>query len=1307
MKVSSSISSPSSVMESAAADPPPEILPWLKSLPLAPEFHPTLAEFQDPISYILKIEPQASKFGICKIVPPLQPSPKKTAFSHLGRSFSAAHPQKSPVFPTRHQEIGLCPRRSRPALKTVWESGESYTLQQFELKSKQFEKTHLKKSGKKGPVALEEETQFWKATADRPFTVECASGIPGSGFAPASSKRRRESSEEALTVADTEWNMRVVSRAKGSLLVFVDEEAGVTSPVVDVGMAFSWFAWQVEEQDLHGLNYLHFGAEKTWYGVPMDAAAAFEDVVRVQGYGGEVNPLVAFATLCEKTTVMSPEVLIGAGVPCCRLVQNAGEFVVTFPRAYHTGFSHGFNCGEAATIATPEWLRIAKDAAIRRAAINCPPRHSHIQLLHALAMTLCSRTPMGVVNEPRSSRLKDKKRGEGDVMVKELFVQNLSLGLRNPKDTAEGSESSHSDDIMSDRNSWFRRPNGLCSAKGKLVSVCQEGMRSATKYSQYGINDSHTSASGFWSVDGGKEPTSIGGSLFDQGQFLCVTCGIQCFPCMAIIQAKAAAAMHLILNDPDVFNEVNGHAGLNGDVSNVAGRATDYSDMDLCSGQMLKDVKDHLASNHGWFNRYQIQSGNQRGRPASNSVSNGISSLDLLAFAYGDPSDSEEELVRPNTFGKADDLSFVSDREDPEIKKADAEILAHPSRDSSKEIPAQASGHICASHNVQRITTDGHPQTVNFSSQGNLDDCCHTSIGNKNSLHIANTDDQDVNSADLSVPSEDRSCCISDDTEGRFIEITKFGNMETPAKNPKTPVSQLSDIISSKFHIFCLEHAVEVVKFLQSVGGADVLLLCHHDYPKIEEEAKKLAEELVMDHLWKDTAFREANTDEYERVRCALDYQEAIPSTGDWTVKLGINFHYSTSLSRSPLYSKMMPYNSVICKAFGLHSLCDSVAIPTVSGKRPGRQKKIFVAGRWCGKVWMSNQVHPYLACRDTEEQENIKLHINIPKPNLRFDGDFTVDVQRMIPKRESSAVETEKEKTGKKRRKSFEKSATKKPKLAQSIDTPKPAENSPENTSPKHGRVLRSRTVKCGTIPSQPGDLKKSISQKGLNSEVEGVRSMSLRRRPLKQQEVKAKSEVTEDTKSKREVRKRKLTGERELKNNLKKRSSSMNAKPKKDEEAGHLYKKTCATESQVKKKNMKKVACNKNIRVKEEKEVEYQCDIEGCSMSFSTKRELSMHKQNICLVKGCGKKLFSHKYMAQHQRVHVDFRPLKCPWKGCRMTFKWAWARTEHMRVHTGARPYQCAEPGCGQTFRFVSDFSRHRRKTGHAVRKKRSKG
>lgn len=112
------------------------------------------------------------------------------------------------------------------------------------------------------------------------------------------------------------------------------------------------------------------------------------------------------------------------------------------------------------------------------------------------------------------------------------------------------------------------------------------------------------------------------------------------------------------------------------------------------------------------------------------------------------------------------------------------------------------------------------------------------------------------------------------------------------------------------------------------------------------------------------------------------------------------------------------------------------------------------------------------------------------------------------------------------------------------------------------------------------------------------------------------------------------------------------------------------------------------------------YKCELDGCTMSFRTKAELVVHKRNQCPVEGCRKKFNSHKYAIQHQRVHDDDRPLKCPWDGCTMSFKWAWARTEHIRVHTGERPYVCKIKGCGLTFRFVSDFSRHRRKTGHYV-------
>lgn len=119
-----------------------------------------------------------------------------------------------------------------------------------------------------------------------------------------------------------------------------------------------------------------------------------------------------------------------------------------------------------------------------------------------------------------------------------------------------------------------------------------------------------------------------------------------------------------------------------------------------------------------------------------------------------------------------------------------------------------------------------------------------------------------------------------------------------------------------------------------------------------------------------------------------------------------------------------------------------------------------------------------------------------------------------------------------------------------------------------------------------------------------------------------------------------------------------------------------------------------------KEQTKGSHKCSIQGCRMSFQTKAELVLHMRDRCPVKGCGKKFNSHKNAISHQRVHDDDRPLKCPWKGCTMTFKWAWARTEHIRVHTGERPYKCKVEGCGLTFRFVSDFSRHRRKTGHYV-------
>ena len=54
---------------------------------------------------------------------------------------------------------------------------------------------------------------------------------------------------------------------------------------------------------------------------------------------------------------ISNDVCCRAGVPIFRTDQHAGEFVITLPRAYHTGFNQGFNFAEAVNFAPPDWVR--------------------------------------------------------------------------------------------------------------------------------------------------------------------------------------------------------------------------------------------------------------------------------------------------------------------------------------------------------------------------------------------------------------------------------------------------------------------------------------------------------------------------------------------------------------------------------------------------------------------------------------------------------------------------------------------------------------------------------------------------------------------------------------------------------------------------------------------------------------------------------------------------------------------------------------------------------------------------------------
>jgi histone demethylase JARID1 len=64
--------------------------------------------------------------------------------------------------------------------------------------------------------------------------------------------------------------------------------------------------------------------------------------------------------LHDLVTLASPSYLADHGVDVFRVDQHPGEFIVTFPRAYHAGFNNGFNVAEAVNFAPAHWLAMGQ-----------------------------------------------------------------------------------------------------------------------------------------------------------------------------------------------------------------------------------------------------------------------------------------------------------------------------------------------------------------------------------------------------------------------------------------------------------------------------------------------------------------------------------------------------------------------------------------------------------------------------------------------------------------------------------------------------------------------------------------------------------------------------------------------------------------------------------------------------------------------------------------------------------------------------------------------------------------------------------
>lgn len=298
----------------------------IPELPRIMVFRPTWDEFKDFANYINFMESKgAHKAGLAKVVPPPEWVPRKVGYGLDTMDITIPAPicQVATGKQGLYQQINIQKR--------------AMTVQQFsDLASSERFQT---------PVHFDYEDlerKYWK-------NITYVAPIYGA--------------DVNGTLTDPEINIWNVNHL-GTILDYVNDDYGIKIDGVNTaylyfGMWKTTFAWHTEDMDLYSINYLHFGAPKTWYAVAPEFGRRLEKVANSYFPASYTN---CNAYLRHKMTLISPQILKQHDIPYNKITQEAGEIMITFPFGYHAGFNHGFNCAESTNFATERWVEYGKRA---------------------------------------------------------------------------------------------------------------------------------------------------------------------------------------------------------------------------------------------------------------------------------------------------------------------------------------------------------------------------------------------------------------------------------------------------------------------------------------------------------------------------------------------------------------------------------------------------------------------------------------------------------------------------------------------------------------------------------------------------------------------------------------------------------------------------------------------------------------------------------------------------------------------------------------------------------------------------------
>lgn len=294
------------------------------SVPRILVFRPTVEDMKDFPKYIEYMESNgANKAGLAKIIPPDDWCPRKNGYDDLDLLIPA------PISQMVTGRQGLY---------------QQYNIQKKAMTVKEFKKL-AESSQYQTPSHFDYEDlerKYWKNISyNSPIY---GADVSGSLYDPQVKEFNINHLNTILDLVNEDYGIRI---------------EGVNTAYLYFGMWKTTFAWHTEDMDLYSINYLHFGAPKSWYAVPPEHGRRLERLAS----GFFANNFAACpAFLRHKMTLISPQILKKYSIPFNKITQEPGEFMITFPYGYHAGFNHGFNCAESTNFAMPRWIEYGKRA---------------------------------------------------------------------------------------------------------------------------------------------------------------------------------------------------------------------------------------------------------------------------------------------------------------------------------------------------------------------------------------------------------------------------------------------------------------------------------------------------------------------------------------------------------------------------------------------------------------------------------------------------------------------------------------------------------------------------------------------------------------------------------------------------------------------------------------------------------------------------------------------------------------------------------------------------------------------------------